>query len=214
MKVENVEHQTACKEANCSSTPEINANIRQLQLLTVGWMLVEVFVSLYAARKARSPVLLAFGSDSVVELLSGVLVLMTVSSRVRLSEKRASRLAGILLFALAAIVTLTAVFSLARHIETEASFAGMAITALALVVMPILAWKKRNAAELANNRALVADAAQSAACAYLAGVALLGLAANALFHVHWIDATAALVIVPLLVMEGRRALRGESCSNC
>jgi divalent metal cation (Fe/Co/Zn/Cd) transporter len=64
---------------------------------------------------------------------------------------------------------------------------GIGITAAALIGMPILAWKKRTAARLTNNAALAADAVQSATCAYLAAVTLLGLALNAAFHLSWVD---------------------------
>lgn len=87
----------------------------------------------------------------------------------------------------------------------------MAITALALVVMPILAALKRKEARKLGNAALAADAAQSATCAWLAAVTLVGLAANALWHITWIDSAAALVAVPILVIEGRRAWHGEVC---
>ena len=62
-----------------------------------------------------------------------------------------------------------------------------------------------------DNRALAADAAQSATCAYLAAVTLAGLAAYAVWRVAWVDTAAALIAVPIIVVEGRRAWRGEGC---
>ena len=79
-----------------------------------------------------------------------------------------------LLFALAAVVVCIA--WLGRTRPMEASCVGIGVTALALVVMPVLAWMKRRQARRMNNRALAADATQSATCAYLAGVTLAGLA--------------------------------------
>lgn len=88
---------------------------------------------------------------------------------------------------------------------------GIGVTALALVVMPLLTWMKRREARRMNNRALAADAAQSATCAYLAGVTLLGLVVYAVWRIRWVDTVAALVAVPILIVEGRRAWRGEGC---
>jgi divalent metal cation (Fe/Co/Zn/Cd) transporter len=79
------------------------------------------------------------------------------------------------------------------------------------VAMPGLAWLKRREAKKLGNAALRADAAQSATCAYLAAVTLTGLAAYALWHVAWMDSAAALLAVPVLVVEGRRTWRGEGC---
>ncbi|MGC2614201.1 MAG: cation transporter, partial [Terracidiphilus sp.] len=97
----------------------------------------------------------------------------------------------------------------ARPMET--SRLGIAVTALALVLMPVLAWMKRRQARRMNNRALAADATQSATCAYLAAVTLAGLAIYAVWQIRWVDTVAALVAVPLLIVEARRAWRGEGC---
>jgi hypothetical protein len=52
---------------------------------------------------------------------------------------------------------------------------------------------------------------QSATCAYLAGITLAGLFLNALLHIRWIDPAAALVAVPVICLEGKKALQGEEC---
>jgi hypothetical protein len=83
-----------------------------LQGVTALWTVIECTVGLLAAARAHSPALLAFGSDSLVELLSASVVLLQFLPRFSLSEQHAGRVAGILLFALAAIVTLIAVLSL------------------------------------------------------------------------------------------------------
>jgi hypothetical protein len=62
--------------------------------------------------------------------------------------------------------------------------------------------------------ALRADAAQSALCAYLSLIALAGLAVNAIWRVKWADLIAALAILPLIVWEGREAMRGKACVCC
>lgn len=105
-------------------------------------------------------------------------------------------------------------FALLYRVKPEASCSGIAITLAALVVMPILAWAKRRVARQTNNRALAADAVQSATCAYLAAITLAGLAINAIWHIPWVDSAAALLALPILIVEGRRAFRGESCSCC
>lgn len=62
-----------------------------------------------------------------------------------------------------------------------------------------------------NNKALAADAAQSATCAYLAAITFLGLAVRAMFHIRWFDSVAAFAAVPLLIREAREAWRGHTC---
>ena len=187
------------------------ATVFWLQGITLAWMLVECGISLYAAATARSPALLAFGSDSFVELLSACVVLLQFVPRISISERAATRLAAVLLFALAGVVSAVAILSLSLHLHPHTSPLGIAITLAALLAMPLLAKLKRREALRANNSALAADAVQSATCAYLAAIALAGLALNALFHIAWFDSVAALIAIPLLLQEGREAWRGQSC---
>ena len=98
-----------------------------------------------------------------------------------------------------------AIASLALRLRPETSRLGVGITVAALIVMPILARLKSREARRSNNAALAADAVQSAACAYLAVIALAGLVINALFHIAWFDSLAALAAVTV-------APEGRSCS--
>jgi divalent metal cation (Fe/Co/Zn/Cd) transporter len=190
------------------------SRILWLQGVTLGWMAVEFGVSAYAAITAHSPVLLAFGSDSLVELLSATVVLFQWVSSASISERMAARAASVLLFAVAGVVVVTAVVSLILRLRPESSCAGIGITMAALLAMPVLAWLKRRESRRMGNTALAADAAQSAACAYLALIALIGLAANALFHIAWFDGAPALFAVPILIREAGSAWKGQNCACC
>jgi divalent metal cation (Fe/Co/Zn/Cd) transporter len=179
-------------------------------------MSVEALVSLFAAWRARSPALLAFGGDSAIELLSAVVVLwrFRVSDAHEDAERRAARVAGGLLFALAAFVAVTSITSLLGYSEPKPTFLGIAILVAAAVLMPWLAKEKRRLSGATGSAALRADAAQSALCAYLSLIALAGLAMNTIWHAKWADPIAALVVVPLIVWEGRKAMRGKTCGCC
>jgi divalent metal cation (Fe/Co/Zn/Cd) transporter len=177
-------------------------------------MLVELGVSAYAAFSAHSVAMLAFGSDSLVETLSAATVLSQWVPGIQVSERRAARVAGALLFVLAAVVVAIAIVSFILHVEPEKTWAGIGVTAAAILAMPVLAHMKRREAARTGNSALAADAVQSATCAYIAGVTLVGLALRAAFGIAWFDTVAALAAVPLLVKEGREAWRGHTCACC
>jgi hypothetical protein len=55
---------------------------------------------------------------------------------------------------------------------------------------------------------------QSATCAYLAAITLTGLLIRAAFGIHWLDSITALAAVPILIVEARRARRGQVCGCC
>ncbi len=194
--------------------PGPSARVLWLQGVTLAWMLVELGVSSYAAVTAHSPAMLAFGSDSLVELLSATVVLLQWIPSIPISERRANRTAGVLLFVLAFAVAGCAVASLALRLRPETSRAGMGITAAALIAMPVLAYLKRREARRSQNAALAADAVQSATCAYIALITLVGLAVNAAFHIAWFDSIAALAAIPILIKEGRSAWQGHACGCC
>jgi divalent metal cation (Fe/Co/Zn/Cd) transporter len=197
------------------ASPDTVQRIRRVQAITIGWMSVEAVVSLFAAWRARSPALLAFGGDSAIELFSAVVVLWRFRTTAHENaERRAARVAGALLFALAAYVAITSVASLLGYSEPKPTLLGMAILIAAAAIMPWLAKEKRRLSGATGSAALRADAAQSALCAYLSLIALAGLAINAIWCFKWADPLAALAILPLIVWEGREAMRGKACGCC
>jgi len=194
---------------------ETTRRIIRIQALTLIWMSVEATVSLGAAWVARSPALLGFGGDSVVELLSAAVVLWRFNSHSRgdHAERRAARIAGGLLFVLAAFVALASGLTLLGHVEARPSPIGIVVLIIAAVVMPWLAKQKRQLSTSTASAALRADAGESAVCGYLALIALAGLAVNAIWGVKWADPVAALALLPLIVHEGWEAMKGEPCCD-
>lgn len=203
--------------ASALQTASLDAirRIRRVQTLTIAWMSVEAAVSLFAAWRARSPALLAFGGDSAIELLSAVVVLWRFRTTAHENaESRAARVAGVLLSALAVYVAIASVASLLGYSEPKPTFLGIAILVAAAVIMPWLAKEKQRLSGATGSAALRADATQSALCAYLSLIALAGLAINAIWHVQWADPIAALVVLPPIVWESREAMRGKACGCC
>jgi hypothetical protein len=103
--------------------------IHRIQAITMAWMTIEAAISLTSACKARSPALLAFGGDSAIELLSAMAVLwrFTVHVEPEKAEKRASRVAGALLFVLSAYVLVISVRILRGYAEPKPTYFGIGI---------------------------------------------------------------------------------------
>jgi divalent metal cation (Fe/Co/Zn/Cd) transporter len=198
-----------------STPPEVLKRVLRIQTLTLIWMSVEAVMSLGAAWRARSPALLAFGGDSAVELLSAAVVFRRfyAPSRREHVEERAGRIAGGLLFVLAAFVVTTSVLTFLGHVEAQPSLIGIAVLVLAAMIMPWLAAQKRQLSITTGSGALRADAAESAVCGYLALIALVGLAVNTLWKVRWADPVAALALLPLILREGWEAWKGKPCCH-
>jgi len=176
-------------------------------------MTAEAGVALASAWKARSPALLGFGGDSLIELLSAAVVFWRFrDGRVdERTEKRTAQIGGSLLFALAAFVVIASAAALLGYSEPRTSLAGIVLLLLAAMVMPWLAAEKRHLAAQTGSAALRADAAESALCGYLAWIALAGLVVNAVWRNHWTDPVAALCLTPFIAREGWEAIRGKTC---
>ena len=191
---------------------------RQLEVLTVCWAAMEAAVALVGAHREHSVSLAGFGWDSCIEMLSGVALYWRMTheldhERKHQAEQVSLKIAGWCLYALALYVLIDSVYSLMRGGATSPGWMGMAITAAALVSMPLLTRAKRTVARGLNSRAMMADAKQTNFCAIQAGIVLGGLAVRSVFHVGWADAVAGLVLVPFLWHAAREALRGNACCS-
>ncbi|MCA1620292.1 MAG: cation transporter [Acidobacteria bacterium] len=190
---------------------------RWLEYLTIGWNSLEGIIAVSAGLAAGSIALVGFGLDSVIEVTSGVALLwrlhMDAPAKRERAEQVALRVVGLSFLALAAYVAFDALKSLVAREPPEASYVGIAIATLSLLVMPLLARAKRVVAAKINSRAMRADSRQTDICAYLSAILLGGLILNALFGWWWADPVAALVMTPIIGKEGVEALRGETCRD-
>ena len=191
-----------------------------LEWLTIAWMLIEAAVALWSGYVAHSITLLAFGLDSVIELISaGVLVWrLTVELRhgqtfSEKAEQRASKLGGVLLFALAAYVVASAAWSLWTQRAEEFSVPGLLVALAAIPTMYLLAKRKIIIAEQIGSRALRADAVEAITCGWLSVMVVVGLMAQYLTGAWWVDSVTSLGIVWFLVKEGREAWSAEECCD-
>jgi mono/diheme cytochrome c family protein len=162
----------------------------------------------------NSPVLLAFGGDSAIDSAIVVLWRFRAHAAQEQSEKRAARIAAVLLFLLAAYVSMASVMTLLRHSEPKTTYLGISILVAAAAIVPWIATEKRKLSAITGSAALRADAAESALCAYLSLVALVGLGVNAIWHSTRADPVAALVIALLILRESWEAMRGKACGCC
>jgi len=190
----------------------------RLEFVTVGWNVLEGFIAAGAGVLAGSVALIGFGVDSFIETASGAVVGWRLYTELRgrsarhieRAERRASRIAGALLLCLAAYILVDA----GRRLlgfggRAEQSLIGIVLTAVSLVVMPVLGWAKLRAARSLGSSALRADAYETIACAWLSLSTLTGLTLNAILGWWWADPLAALFLIPLIVREGLEGFQAD-----
>ena len=186
----------------------------RLEVVTVVWMAFEAVLAIGAGIVARSVLLTAFGFDSVIELISGGVLLWRLSSesrgasteRVESVERRATRISAVLLVLLCAYVVLVGFGGLVAKLRPEASVLGVGVAAAAVVFMPLLAWRKRRANLVIGSPALRADITETITCAYLAAATLVGAGLNLIAGWWWAEYVAALVLLVFIAIETKEAI--------
>ena len=192
----------------------------RLEWFTVAWMTIEAIVAITAGVAAHSISLTAFGIDSLIELASAGVLIWRLSVELKHgrafsedAERTASRIAGGLLFALAAYVIVAAGWGLWQHEGEAFSWPGLVVAALAIPIMYLLAKRKLAVAAQLGSRAMRADAVEAITCGWLSFVVVVGLLAQLALGAWWIDSVTSLAILWFLVKEGREAWAGEDCCD-
>ena len=189
---------------------------RRLEYLTLAWNLIEAGVAVAAGITAGSIALVGFGVDSLIECLSGGILLwrLQLHEADERREEIATKLVGVSFFLLAAYVAFDATKTLIMREEPHVSIVGIVLSCASLIVMPLLARAKRRVALDLESRSLDADSRQTDLCAYLSAILLGGLALNALLGWWWADPIAGVIMVPIIAREGYETLQGDECANC
>jgi divalent metal cation (Fe/Co/Zn/Cd) transporter len=194
-----------------------------IEVVTILWMVAEAAIALGAGFLAKSVSLESFGLDSVIELVGGGVLLWRLLAEQRgvagepleRVERRASRIVGWALYALALYIIVAAALALLTQTRPKESWVGLGLALAAVVVMPILWRVKLAVAGRIGSAALRADAACSITCAYMSLVLLVGLALTRAFGWWWADPLASLALLYFVVHEGREALeaaKGHACA--
>jgi divalent metal cation (Fe/Co/Zn/Cd) transporter len=203
-------------------TPERSRSLRaalRLEYLTVAWNVVEAAVALAAGALAGSQALIGFGGDSVVESLSGAVLIWRLTAerrpggadRAERVEHTARRTVAVSLWLLAVYVVAEAVYGLVAGEAPQESPVGIGLAIASLLAMGALARAKRAMARELHSHALEADAVQTELCWRLSAVLLLGLGLNAWLGWWWADGAAALGLAGLIAYEGWEAWEEKDC---
>jgi divalent metal cation (Fe/Co/Zn/Cd) transporter len=181
----------------------IGSGVR-VEILSSAWMTVEVLGSVGLGLMAGSFALLAFGGDSLIELISGFAVLNHLrkdAADPETQSRRTESLTTALLFALIPVICLGAVYSYASGLRPGGSPLGIAIAIGAVVVMPYLWWEKRKIGKETRDLPLSIDAVESVTCLVMSIALLGGLLADYFFGFWWADYVATAVILVFVARE-------------
>jgi divalent metal cation (Fe/Co/Zn/Cd) transporter len=187
---------------------------RALSWASLVWMTIEGAAGLFAGITAGSIALVGWALSSVVEGLASVIVIWRFTGSRTLSEtaeRRAQKAVAISFWLLAPYVAIESVHKLLDGQQAETSAFGIVLTAVSLVIMPVLGKAKHRLGARLDSGATAGEGTQNLLCAYLAGAVLIGLAANAWLGWWWLDPLIGLAVAAIAVREGLEAWRGDDC---
>lgn len=186
-----------------------------IEVVSIIWMIIEAGVAIGAGLSAHSLSLVAFGGDSIIELIAGVVLLWRLQievrgaslERVEGAERTAAWVVGVALLLLAVYLVVAAIWKLWTHQGAESSLMGIGLAVVSTVLMLYLSRaKKRIGGEIGSN-ALKADGSCSIVCAYMAITVLVGSVFTAVFGWWWIDSIISFGLTYFVVKEGIEAIQ-------
>ncbi len=183
-----------------------------LEYFTVGYNVVEAVVAIVFGQIAGSIALIGFGLDSVVESLSGMILIWRLRQHGKISEereeaieKKATKFVALTFFILGLYVLFQSMKKLFAKEIADPSLPGILIAVASLGVMPVLAWQKMKIGKQIQSQALIADSKETLACFFLSAALLLGLGSNYVFGFWQADPIVGLIVVAFLFREGKEA---------
>ena len=185
-----------------------------VEYASLAWMTVECAVAIYSGIATWSLALLAFGGDSLVELLSSFAVVQHLrsnltgksSSTAHVETKRVEWVTTLLLVSLIPVIGLAAVYSFLSGIKPESSLLGIGVAIAAVGIMPVLWFQKKRIGTAADCLPLTIDAVESATCFWMSAALLSGLAVNYVWKLPWIDYVTTFVILVFVAREARESI--------
>jgi divalent metal cation (Fe/Co/Zn/Cd) transporter len=183
----------------------------QLEYLTIGWNVIAALVAGVTGIATGSIALTAFGLDSIIGVVAAGMLLWRLRQELQgrkseeahtATERGALFVVGVAFFLLALYIMNESGSRLYYREKPEPSFAGLVLSVLFLIGIPVLAVMKLRTARGLESRALRTEARMTAVYAYLAFILSLGLGLHMWFGWWWADPMAALLMLPLIVREG------------
>jgi divalent metal cation (Fe/Co/Zn/Cd) transporter len=174
---------------------------------TIVWNLFEVFITIGLGIAAGSIALVAFGTDSMVEVFASLVVVWHSRDLLVMEENARTRRSLMLIAAafvgLGVLLAIGAVLRLAAGTVPDESPLGIAYLGITALVMLTLAVFKHQTGKQLGSEPLIAEARITYLDALLAVSVLISLVLNAALGWWWADPAAALGVAAIALREGR-----------
>lgn len=181
-----------------------------LAVFTIIYNIGEGLISTYFGIEDESLALFGFGSDSFIEVISGIGIGHMIlriqkypNSKRDNFERTALRITGFAFYTLVFGLVLTSFYNIWIGHKPLTTFWGVVISVISILIMWILLiWKRRVGIEL-DSDPILADANCTLTCVYMSIILLLSSGIYEIFGIPYIDSIGTLGLSFFAFKEGK-----------
>ena len=193
-----------------------------LAVFTIVYNIAEGLISTYLGFEDESLALFGFGSDSFIEVISGLSIAHMIlriqnnpNSKRDDFERTALRITGIAFYILVFGLVITSFYNIWQAHQPLTTFWGVIISIISILVMWFLVLWKRNVGNQLNSAPILADANCTMVCVYMSIILLISSGIYELFGIPYIDSIGTLGLSYFAFKEGRECFeKAKSDKNC
>lgn len=193
-----------------------------LAVFTIIYNIAEGLISTYFGFEDESLALFGFGSDSFIEVISGLGIAHMIlriqnnaDSKRDDFERTALRITGAAFYILVFGLLITSIYTIWTGHKPLTTFWGVVISIISILVMWILVVWKRKVGNQLNSAPILADANCTLVCVYMSVILLLSSGIYELFEIPYIDSIGTLGLSYFAFKEGKECFeKAKSDKNC
>lgn len=196
-----------------------------LAIFTIVYNLAEGLISTTLGIQDESLALFGFGTDSFIEVISGLGIVHMIVRIQRQSESKrdqfertALQITGYAFYALVIGLVVTSLYNIWTGHNPITTFWGVIISSISILVMWILVLWKRKVGRSLNSEPILADANCTMVCVYMSIILLLSSGIYELTSIPYIDSIGTLGLAYFAFKEGKecfeKANSDKYCSCC
>ena len=191
-------------------------------VFTIIYNIAEGLISTYLGFEDESLALFGFGSDSFIEVISGLGIAHMIlriqnnpKSKRNDFERTALIITGVAFYILVFGLVITSIYNIWTGHEPLTTFWGVVISIISILIMWILVvWKKKVGNQL-NSASILADANCTMVCVYMSFILLISSGIYELFGIPYIDSIGTLGLSYFAFKEGKECFeKAKSDKNC
>ncbi|WP_339917027.1 cation transporter [Yeosuana marina] len=193
-----------------------------LAVFTIVYNIVEGIISTYLGFEDESLTLFGFGSDSFIEVISGLGIAHMIirikknpNSKRDNFERTALRITGFAFYMLVVGLVITSVYNIWINHKPITTFWGLVISVISIIVMWGLVLWKRSVGRQLKSEPILADANCTMVCIYMSVILLVSSGLYELFQISYIDSIGTLILSYFAYKEGKECFeKANSDTNC